>query len=63
VIGLQFHLETTLRSARAIVAECRHELAPSRYVQTEQEILSAGPDSYTSINRLMGKVLAYLAGR
>ncbi|MHB8791660.1 MAG: type 1 glutamine amidotransferase [Desulfobulbaceae bacterium] len=60
VIGLQFHLETTPESAREIVSHCRDELVPSRYVQTEEEILSASPDRYTSINELMGSILAFL---
>ena len=60
VIGLQFHLETTPESAREIVSNCRDELSPSRYVQTENEILSASSGRYDSINDLMGRVLAFL---
>lgn len=60
VIGLQFHLETTPESARDIVANCRDELIPSQYVQTEQEILSAMPEQYDSINQIMNRVLAFL---
>jgi len=60
VIGLQFHLETTPSSARAIVANCRDELVPSRYVQTEDTILAAEAERYDAINWLMGEVLAYL---
>lgn len=60
VIGLQFHLETTPESARAMVSNCREELVPSRYVQAEDEILSVGPGRYASINALMGRVLSYL---
>jgi len=60
VIGLQFHLETTPASAREIISNCRDELIPSKYVQTEQEILSAKPESYKSINQLMGNVLSFL---
>jgi GMP synthase-like glutamine amidotransferase len=60
VIGLQFHLETTPESAREIVSHCRDELVPSRYVQTEEEILSANSDRYKSINELMGSILAFL---
>lgn len=60
VIGLQFHLETTPESARDIVTHCRDELMPSRYVQTEERILSASQDRYESINYLMERVLAYL---
>ncbi len=55
VIGLQFHLETTPESAREIIANCRAELVPAKYVQTEEEILSARPESYQSINQLMGR--------
>jgi len=62
VIGLQFHLETTPTSARDLVANCREELIPSRYVQTEETILAAQSERYDSINRLMGEVLAYLTG-
>lgn len=60
VIGLQFHLETTPASAHEIVAHCRDELTPARYVQSEQEILAAKPERYETINRLMGDVLSFL---
>jgi GMP synthase-like glutamine amidotransferase len=60
VIGLQFHLETTPESAKEIVANCRHELIPSKYVQTEAVISSAREEQYQAINRLMADVLAYL---
>lgn len=60
VIALQFHLETTQESAGQIVSHCRNELVPSKYVQTEKEVLSASPDRYKSINHLMAGVLAFL---
>jgi len=60
VIGLQFHLETTPESAQAIVSNCRDELVPSQYVQTEEEILSADSESYNSINQIMGNILSFL---
>jgi GMP synthase-like glutamine amidotransferase len=60
VIGLQFHLETTPQSARDIVAHCRDELISSQFVQTEEEILSASPERYESINALMGTILTFL---
>jgi GMP synthase-like glutamine amidotransferase len=62
VIGLQFHLETTPESAWEIVSNCRDELVPSKYIQTEEEILSAKPESYKSINQLMGNILSFLLG-
>lgn len=60
VIGLQFHLETTPESAREIVSNCRHELVPSRYVQSEDEILSERGGDYDSIHQRMSEILAYL---
>ncbi len=60
VIGLQFHLETTPESAREIVSNCREELVASRYVQTEEEILSASSSRYKSINDLMSSILSFL---
>jgi GMP synthase-like glutamine amidotransferase len=63
VIGLQFHLETTPESVRELVANCRDELIPARYIQTEEEILSAGPARYQAIHRLMGGILSFLLRR
>ncbi len=60
VIGLQFHLETTPESANDIVDNCGSELIPSKYVQSKEEILSAKPEKYISINQLMGDILDYL---
>ena len=60
VIGLQFHLETTAQSATELVNNCRDELIPAKYVQTEEGILSADSDSYLSINRLMASVLEFI---
>ncbi|MCA1755092.1 MAG: amidotransferase [Spirochaeta sp.] len=60
VIGLQFHLETTPQAAENIVVNSRHELVPARFVQSEKEILSAAPERYAAVNRLMGNILGYL---
>jgi GMP synthase-like glutamine amidotransferase len=60
VIGLQFHLETTPDSARAIVENCRNELVEGKYIQTEQQILSAPQERYGSINSLMNHILDFL---
>ncbi len=62
VIGLQFHLETTPQSARDIVASCRAELLPARYVQLEEEILAAPETTYRAIHSLMGGVLNFITG-
>ncbi|MSR21985.1 MAG: amidotransferase [Gemmatimonadetes bacterium] len=60
VIGLQFHLETTAATAWELVSHSRDELSPSRFVQSEGEILAASPDRYETINALMGDVLTFL---
>jgi GMP synthase-like glutamine amidotransferase len=60
VIGLQFHLETTPTTAGDLVAHCRGELIPGKYVQSEETILAAPLDQYVTINTLMDKVLAFL---
>ena len=60
VIGLQFHLETTPQAAQDLVSHCRNELLPAPCIQTEKEILSAGPAQYQSINHLMNKILTFL---
>jgi len=60
VIGLQFHLETTPESARAIVRNCREDLLPSKYVQPEAIILDQAPDKYLAINTLMAEILTFL---
>lgn len=61
VIGLQFHLETTLESARAFVEEDDgNELVDAPYIQTAQQILNAPASAYAGINALMVDVLDYL---
>ena len=58
VIGLQFHLETTPESARALLDNCRDELVPGPYIQTESELRGVPTAAYAEINSLMGKVLS-----
>ena len=60
VVGLQFHLETTPVAAQTLVTNCRDELVPAPYIHTEEEILSANPEKYKSINDLMDKTLSFL---
>jgi GMP synthase-like glutamine amidotransferase len=59
-LALQFHLETRPESARALVENCRDELEPSRFVQGEGELLSAGAEAYAAINAEMARVLSFL---
>lgn len=61
IVALQFHLETTPDSARALIENCSDELNGSRYVQTVQEML-ASEDRFTRINVMMREVINALAG-
>jgi len=63
VIALQFHLETTPRTARQLIEHCRDELVPAKYVMDENSLKSAPPQSYLAINNLMDRVLTFLTVR
>jgi GMP synthase-like glutamine amidotransferase len=60
VIGLQFHLETTPDSLRAIVDNCSYELVPAQYIQSKSQLLSSPKEAYAEINVQMERVLTYL---
>jgi GMP synthase-like glutamine amidotransferase len=63
VLGFQFHLETTPSNVAEMVANCGGELLPSRYVQSEEDILKASSSTYLSINSLMADALDWLVFR
>jgi hypothetical protein len=56
VLGLQFHLETTAESARALIEHCPADLAPARWVQSEREILGE-EERFRRVNVVMSAVL------
>lgn len=60
VMGLQFHLETTPKSVSDIIENCREELAPSPYIQTEAAMLADAPVNCTHINPIMKQVLEFM---
>ena len=60
VVGLQFHLETTPESVRALVDNCRGELIPGQYTQTEKKLLQTAVATYTRINYVMSALLSYV---
>lgn len=62
IIGLQFHLETTPDTARQLISSGRCDLAPGKFVQSEEAILSTPAEEYARLNSLMGDVLAHLTG-
>lgn len=61
VLGLQFHLETTPSSLNALVENCRSEIIPGRFIQSEEEMKS-GPERFQHINAMMSALLDHLAG-
>lgn len=61
IVGFQFHLETTLPSARSLIENCRDELDASDYVQTENEML-ADEQRFNRSNELMFQLVECLAG-
>jgi GMP synthase-like glutamine amidotransferase len=60
VVGLQFHLEMNAESALVLVENCRDELIPGPYVQSELELRAMPASSYEAVNGLMSEVLTYL---
>ena len=60
VYGLQFHLEPTRESAGELIDNCPADLAPGKYVQTAEQILSA---DFAAINKKMIAILDALAGQ
>ena len=59
VTGLQFHLETTPDSARAMIEAGRGELVTGQWIQSEREILAAG-EQFGRINSVMSALLEKL---
>ena len=62
VLALQFHLEVTPDSVKALVDNCRDELVPGTYIQTEEEIM-AEEKYYHTNQELMFPLLDYLCGQ
>ena len=57
VLGLQFHLESTRETVRAIVSNCGDDLISAPYVQSVERMLSAGLEVYEGINRTLFGIL------
>lgn len=61
VFVLQFHLETTLAAARALVEHCGDELVAAPYVQSAAEILAAPPERYAAARPVLHQLLTVLS--
>ncbi len=59
-IGLQFHLEMTADSLRAIIDNCRGELVPARWIQDEAAILADAEGHFAATHALMDRLLGWL---
>ena len=57
VLGLQFHLESTPESVAQILAHCADEVVPAPYVQTPEQIQSAGTERYRELNEVLYRIL------
>jgi len=53
VLGLQFHLEVTPKDLRSMIDHGRHDLVPSRFVQSESQMLAAADARYAKANSTM----------
>lgn len=62
VLGLQFHLETTPECLQSLLSNCRQELIPGPYVQSEHTLSQVPASYYSSVNNMMNEVLYYVAG-
>jgi len=63
VIGLQFHLEITPASVKAMISHCDGEILPSKFVQKPSAMLDTGPRKFRAANELMDEVLSFLTVR
>ncbi|MEE4607900.1 MAG: type 1 glutamine amidotransferase [Desulfobacteraceae bacterium] len=61
VLALQFHLETTPDSARALIAHCGHEIDGGPFVQTAAGML-ADPARFARANALLYRLMDRLCG-
>jgi GMP synthase-like glutamine amidotransferase len=59
IVGLQFHLETSLKAAQQLINHCRDELTPAPFIQSEERML-ASPERFEHAQRRMFRVLDYL---
>lgn len=61
IIGLQFHFEATPDTIKEMISNCRHELIPDEFIQTEKAIMEQ-IDLCKQANANLIKILNYLVG-
>lgn len=60
VVGLQFHLESTPESLKALIENCSDELVAGPYIQ-DQELLMKEKHRFKEINEVMDRLLEHLS--
>jgi GMP synthase-like glutamine amidotransferase len=60
VLGLQFHVEMTAAGVSRLTQACADELAPGRYVQPVDMIISQARQNEPAAGKLLGRLLAVL---
>jgi GMP synthase (glutamine-hydrolysing) len=56
VLGIQFHLETTPAGAKGLIENCRGDLKPGKWIQTERQMLEDA-SRFERVNRVMNDLL------
>lgn len=60
VVGLQFHLETTLETAAALIENCGDEIVTAPHVQSAAEMLARPADSLAEVHDVLHDLLESL---
>ncbi len=60
-LGIQVHIETTVEAARALIDNCRGDLTPGRFVQSESEILG-DRSRFEALRPILDRVMETMAG-
>ncbi len=55
-VALQFHMETTAESMKALISNCRHELISAPYIQSAEQMV-AGSGHIETVNAAMNLLL------
>jgi GMP synthase (glutamine-hydrolysing) len=61
VLGIQFHLESTLQSVTELVSNCKEDITAGRYVQDRNAIFSFSDKDYGLLNSVMFSILDRLS--
>ena len=62
VIALQFHMETSVESAKLLIEHSGHELIEGRYIQTQDEIV-CNPNRFTTLQKNLNLLLKACEGK